>query len=180
VQRFDRDRRRLFDAQQKFAARFRAQLRRQPRTQSDFTFAQSAPRGVHPLKLPEALVNAIDLHVPAAPPARLIDHDAFKHHQRARPCERRTRKLRMRAQLCDQIFAEEIRRRDDVSRLPQTLQHERAQTRAHRIPDEQRARQHRHGNRHAAHHRHIRAPVVDQIASEQRDDGHKKLLAISC
>ena len=59
-------------------ARRRRQLRGEARAQQYLVALRRARGGVGaPVKLPEALVHAVDLHRERTPPARLVRHDAL-------------------------------------------------------------------------------------------------------
>jgi hypothetical protein len=126
------------------------------------------------VELPEALVHAVDLHADAAPPARLVRRRALGHDDGADRAETAPREPLGRPDVRRQLLAEEAARRGhDLIRLAEPLQKQLAQTRPHRLAHHQRARQHRHRRAHAAHDGQVRPPVVNEIASEERDASHK-------
>ena len=80
---------------------------------------------------------------------------------RPRPCQR----LR-------EAVVDKIRAGDHGVDRPQTFECQRPEARPNRRADQQRAGQHRHGDRHPGDDREVRLPEVEEIPSDERREGH--------
>ena len=171
VERLDGDVRRLLDPDEQRLALARAQLPGEGRAQEHLARA----RGLRPdaVELEEARVHAVDLHAGRARPALLARRRAFEHDDGDGRLEPGGGEGRVTPRLVRQTLAEEVGRGHDQFRPPEPLQKEPAQGGAHRVADEQRARE--HGDRHAdaRDDRQIRPPVVSEPAPDEEEGVHK-------
>ena len=116
-----------------------------------------------PVKLPEAIVDAVDQHAGGAPARRLVGHDAARCDQgRRRRCAARDEILRQRV-------PEESHRRDDVAGPPEPRQHEIAKAAAHRVANQQCTAEHGHRRRHAQDDGEVRSPVIGGATKSQAE-----------
>ena len=119
------------------------------------------------MERPEPGVDAVDEDAGGPPPAGFVGHGTGGDHQGSRG---RTRDAA--AKIIGQRFAEEAGGVDGDAGPPEPLQREIAQAAAHRIADDERARQHRGRGRHAEEHGQVGAPVEADAAGDERPERH--------
>ena len=66
-----------------------------------------------------------------------------------------------------ELLPEEPHRRQHLVGAAEPAERDVAEAAAHRVADDKRARQHRHGRRHAEHHREVRAPVIGRAPGDE-------------
>ena len=130
------------------------------------------------MKLPEPIVDAVDLDARRPSAARLIRDEARHDRDRSNAGERR-RERRILMDLVRQRLAEEPGRHDDPVHATEPQQHQVAKAAADGIAHEQRAGQHRHRGRDPDDNREVRTPVVAQAGHDQAAGGHWRRSLVS-
>ena len=99
---------RLFDPQKNSLARLRFPISRARSGLNNDVAVGGAFTCSRSVKLPEAVVDAIDLNVRGSPPALFISHQTVKHDQRASAAECFA-ESRVGLKLIGKLFSEEVR-----------------------------------------------------------------------
>ena len=116
---------------------------------------------------PTSWINSPVLHTGCAAPARIVNHQSLEGDQWA------SGELLALREIRTQPFGKETRPGDNGVGSPDSVQHQIAQTRAHRITHNKCAREHRHRRRHSQNHQQIRPPVIGETAANQRGLTHQ-------
>ena len=118
------------------------------------------------MEAPEPFVNAVDRHPRRAVAARLLGDQSLDNDQRADRVKRWP-KFIVFLKVFGEDLAEKSGRDDPSVRAAELHQQQIAQAAAHRVADEERPGEHRHGRGNAQHHRRVRAPVERKASKHQ-------------